>query len=78
MEIEKQELEEQHLKCLEKTLEMLEQLHGVQHQDVTTMKKAIESWEDRLQAIEDCLDKMGVISEPSTSRSMFSEPWLLK
>ena len=53
-------------------------LCGVWHEDVTTTKKAIENWEDRLQAIEGRLDKMSVISEPSTSRSMFGEPWLLK
>ena len=61
MEIEKQEFEEQHLEFLEKTLEMLEQLHGVRHEDGTTTKKAIESWEDRFQAIEGHLNKMGVI-----------------
>ena len=61
---------------------MLEQLCGVRHENVTTMKKAIESWEDRFQAIEGRLDNMGVIhmyiSEPSTSRSMFGKLWLLK
>ena len=74
--------------CLhQKTAEVIDQVSFkdisrsdplVNHEDVTTTKKAIESWEDRLQAIEGRLDKMGVISEPSTSRSMFSELWLLK
>ena len=78
VEIEKWNLEEQHLTLLEKTLDMLEKSRGVQSKEVATMKKLIDSWEDRLQAVECRLDKMGVVMEPSTSTSMFSKPWLLK
>ena len=78
MEIEKRNLEEQRLTLLEKTLEMLEKSQGVRSEEVATTKKLIDSWEDRLQAVERHLDKMGVVMEPSTSTSMFGEPWLLK
>ena len=78
VEIEKRNLEKQRLTLLEKTLEMLEKSRGVQFEEVTTTKKLIDSWEDRLQAVERHLDKMGVVMEPSTSTSMFGEPWLLK
>ena len=78
VEIEKWNLEEQRLTLLEKTLEMLEKSRGVRSEEVATMKKLIDSWEDRLQAVEHHLHKMDVVMEPSTSTSMFGEPWLLK
>jgi hypothetical protein len=45
---------------LEKTLEMLEKSCGVRHVEITTTRKVINSWENRLQEVECHLDKMGL------------------
>jgi ABC-type phosphate/phosphonate transport system ATPase subunit len=77
-EIEKQEWDQvrylQYLKLLEKSMVMIEALRGVQRQEVEVTRKVMESWDERLDRIAS-LDTMG---EPSTSGSMFGEPWLLK
>jgi hypothetical protein len=60
VEIEKQELDEQRLVLLEKTLEMWEKSHSVRHVEITTTRRVINSWENRLQEVECHLDKMGL------------------